>query len=272
MIGLDIQPDAARLVQLKRTKGVTQLVRQAVLPLPTDIFSARKIQQWNELQLLLTEWFDTLGIKNQAVAVSLPVQAVRMQRLTLSSKLSEAEVEAEIFAHLQREMIGINESLNIDFQLFPTPHGDTVDVIFTAVREVYLTNYVECIQAAGLIVKVVDVDCYALTRALGVHNTRYAILHVKKTLTELLIFSERELIFYQHWQTGNEEETAQYLKQNLQLFSSAAGYYVLQQLIICSSSPLDLSRVMTGEVIESQLNVEPDFLVANGLAMWEIPW
>ena len=235
LLGLDIQPDMARLVQLKGGRQGHQIERIAMRPMPANIFTAGKIQEWDVLSAVLAEWFELLGIKQQPAAISLPMSVVRVQRLLLPASLQAADIKAAITTHLQLDMPGLNEPLSIDFSVLPHASSGYVDVLFAAVREGYLSSYVECMQMAGLSVKVVDVDLYALMRVVNVTESTYAVLHVKNKVTEFIVFSQQEVIFHQQWETGELTRWTEQLNDNLQRYVAMSDGKELQKIVVCGA-------------------------------------
>lgn len=296
MLGLDIQPDAARLIQLSKARRGSQIERIAMRPMPANIFTAGRIQRWEVLGSVLVEWFEELGIRQHVVAISLPMNVVRVQQISLSASLQDAEIEAAIFSHLQRDMPGLNEPLMIDFNVLGKKQGQ-VTVLFMAVREAYLTNYVECLQAIGLKVKIVDVDVYALMRLVNVTYAAYAILHVKNKVTEFIVFSQQEVIFHQQWQTGEINEWMEQLNDNVQLYFSMPEKKELQRVVVCGSDEyisiaassfrdchpresgdpilchayFSTYKTLEGSIPACAGMTESDFLVAYSLAARETP-
>ena len=152
-LALDVQPDAIRLVQLKKTRRGFQLQLAQYEPLPPDTFADGRIKRWDALSTMLTDLANALNLRGRTVALCLPAQAVRMQRLTLPVGLSDEDIEAEINLQVQQDMPGLNEPLCIDFTFLPAADPTYREVSFAAVRETYLSSYVECARSAGFNVK-----------------------------------------------------------------------------------------------------------------------
>ena len=164
-IGLDIQPDAIRFVQLIKHRRGYQIQRMESLPLAPSIFSEGRIKQWDELRAQLIELSITFHWRGLPVALAVPMNLVLTQHLQLPAGLSEEQIEIEVYLHIQRELPYITETLCADFHVTHIPHENYVDVHFTAARQEYVSQYTECVAASGLQVKLMDVDDYALQRA-----------------------------------------------------------------------------------------------------------
>jgi type IV pilus assembly protein PilM len=274
-IGLDIQVDAIRLLQLKKSRRQSEILHTAKLSLPQGLFSEGKINDWQLLTSLLAEQVENLGWQNLPTVIGLPAHLVRMQRLSLPAGLSAAEIEADIFLQLQQEMPGLSEPLAIDFSFLSAKEPDVLEVLYTAVREHYLAAYLQCLAVSGLNVKIVDVDCYALKRALTSENL--PILHVKKHDSEFMVFDQHSLIFHQHWSAETSEENLLRLKDYWQIYAATFREHPLKQIILCVEEVAYfayekiLRELADCEIVSPALAMSCDFAVAFGLAQRELP-
>lgn len=298
LVGLDIQPDALRLIQLQKTRRGPILLQAGSAVLPPDMSAEGRIKRWDVLHTLLAELVDALGLLKQYAAICLPANRVHMQRITVPLGFNDDEVEAEVVLHMQQNMPGLNEPLCVDFTRFPASEPAYQEIMFVAVYEACLMQYVECIEAAGLIVKIVDVDCYALRRALGFNRSSsreeaHVVLHVKKAQTELMIFDQVEMLFHQNWATSDMGNCLAQLKDGLQIFSATYRQYRLNLFSVCSDKkmaqqiqealvdivpckiilPTAIPYVRAASQASEQLLLSQptEFMVAYGAAMQDVP-
>lgn len=300
LIGLDIQQDSVRLVQLKKTKRHYLAEHIAMRTLPSDVFREGKIKEWAMLSQVLTELVQTLGLQGSDTAIHLPANLVRMQQLQLPMGLSQADIEAEIYTHLQRDLPGMTDTLCLDFSLRPSVDAAYNAVFFAAARQEYVSQYIECVNAAGLKTKIVDVDTYALKRAacfalhLSPQETDvFAMVHVVNKVASLIIFNANEVIFHQHWDVLDKRDFSSQLKNRLQLCLATLQQAKVSKLIIgaangyldalandftpswafqlCYPNPfaaIPLAPNVDAHLVASQAS---DFLVACGSALREVP-
>ncbi|TAK76172.1 MAG: hypothetical protein EPO11_04610 [Gammaproteobacteria bacterium] len=274
LIGLAIQHDAVRWVQLKKAKQAFLIEQAHSSPLPLGVVAEGKIKRVDALRSVLTDLVYRHRLEGRMAAISLPAHLVRMQRIQLPAGLSESEIEAEMNAHLQNELPGLSEALCMDFTVLPASRpGQDIDVFFAAARREDVEQYVECVQAVGVKVKIVDVDTYALKRAvclLAGGEVRVgevnAILHFAAHAATLIVFKAEEILFQQQWEVTEAVDFLLPLKQALQLFLP------VQQLIVCgTNAPLhDVTSLGIASIHRPPL-AAPEFLLAYGLAMREVP-
>lgn len=299
LVGIDIQSDYVRLIQLVKIKQGFLIERFAAYSLPTGVFAEGKVKQWDVLSSLLSEWVHLWGLKNQPVALTLSAHLVRMQRMQVPVGLPPREIEAEIRAQLTRDFPGMTDALAIDYTESMRQAGYS-DLLFVATRQEYLLQYVNCIKAAGLNVKIVDVDIYALKRAVSFDlsqsvsvNENVALLYTTHRSILLVMFNQYEILFYQQWEKKETHDFLVEFKNRLQIFYATIGNVRIHRLIVCAMAayltwlPQALAELWEGEVCYPQLfrhfqyaptidaqflaQQASDFLIACGAAMREIP-
>ena len=300
LLGLDIQPDAIRLVQLKKIKQRLRIERVIMQDLPGDVFAEGKVRRWDALQAILSEVVSCHRLRDLPVAASLPANLVRMQKMQIPVGMKASAIENEIRAVIQHAQPGFSEALCIDFTVMPQNNSGYSTVLFAATRKEYLCQYAELIDQSGLKLKIIDVECHALKRAVCFHaffldkpQAIRLLVHVMQEHVTLLVFDEHEIHFYQQWDGTNADDFSIRLNQNLQLFSATFPHLQIHQLIVCAGLRFDeISRIVNelpypvhyhdmipfldysaaGDAEYMKANGS-DFLVALGLAMREMtPW
>jgi type IV pilus assembly protein PilM len=164
-LGIDIQPDGIRIVQLKKKRRDFQVQLAIKLAVPEGVFVEGRIHDWEWVEQTLSAQVDEQGWRGMPVVIGVPDEKVCERRLTLPAGLSEADMESDIAMHIREEMSGFNEPLCMDFSVLSKSTPTSVEVQYAAVRESDLSPYLKSIRAAGLNVKIVDVESYALKRA-----------------------------------------------------------------------------------------------------------
>lgn len=164
LLGLDIQPDGLRLLELKR-HGQIGIDRYVFKKLPEDVFMGDKIIEWDKLSCNISQLVLEQKIKGRKVAASLPARLVSMQHIHLPAGLSTADIEAEIGLQLQYDAPVMMDEWSIDYSVI-SKQLHHMDIFFVAVRKAYLVKFLACIQAGGLKVNLIDIDILALKRAI----------------------------------------------------------------------------------------------------------
>lgn len=284
LIGLDIQPHGIYLVQLKHSPLGIELLHLAMRELAPGIFHHGKIHEWDALTAALLELNQALKLRGMATAISLPAHLVNMQHLQIPADLPNTDIEVEIAAHLRKHLPGLNEVLAIDY--IEPAIAQPTQLFFAATRQAYLEQYVQCVQTAGFAVKIVDIDIYAITRAIShalaaaTQTAMHAYIHVNQHMAIFIIFDAAAIYFHQ---TCDISETTELLAQLSQINftlaalitcdNSAATTIIaekiaaLLQLKICYLAPF--AHLQTSKTNNSTILPTADFSLACGLSLRE---
>ena len=141
----------------------------AALELREQVFVDGKIKDFESIRYLLAGEVRTRKLAGVAAAIHIPLNLVRMQNIQIPSGLANDAIKEEIKLQLEKDFPGLSDSLAIDFNVEKAEISGYSNVHFVATREEYISQYVSCINATGLKVKIVDVDVYALKRLANHH-------------------------------------------------------------------------------------------------------
>lgn len=260
IIGLDIQVDGFRLVERSLGRGIKKLLYQ---PFPSSIYQERRVIDWQTLRLMLTKWVVSLRLSAKKTALALPANVVRMQKMQLPVGLNAVDIKAEIAAQLHRDLPGLQEKLAIDF-ITPNTHESTgyTNIFFAATKEALLLPYLECVKAAGLIVSAVDIDLYALKRAMCKAAASAMILQVNSRGAQLVVFQDEEIVFHEQYDVSFS------LISWLENVLMAVQHLSVSNRYLIGSSDVLESILMIGDLNKWQLSPYAEgFEIAAGLAM-----
>jgi Tfp pilus assembly PilM family ATPase len=223
-----------------------------------------------------------------------------MQHIQLPAGMQDSHIETEIYAQVTRDFPSMTEALCIDFFEAPHKQAGYSDIFFVAVRQEYLWQYVNCVNAAGLKVKIVDIDIYALKRAVSfvltplvATNEAQAMVCAMNNIASFIVFNGRDILFHQQWDMIDAIDFHSQLKSRIQIFFATFGHIIIRRLAICAAAhyltwlkqvlhaiaeweicyPDPLSQIKYGPAVDASLLGENavEFLTACGLAMREVP-
>ncbi len=204
-IGLEVQAHEIRFIQLKKLKRTYRLEQAIREQIPAGILLEGKISDWQRLSSMMAEWVRLLNWQGLQAAILLPSSLVRMQQIQVSAALKDQAIENEIEAQVRRDLPGMHEALSMDYTVL-SRDANGADIFFSVTRQDYLAKYIDCVNAAGLRVKIADIDIYALTRfmqaalSLSLQQGEIgAMTFVTKEMTRLIIFNRDVIIFHHDW-------------------------------------------------------------------------
>jgi type IV pilus assembly protein PilM len=294
LLGIDIQPGVLRLAQLRK-KGKRYLVEFADRsPLPREAFGDGKINNFERIGSYLEERVKLNNLNGLASVIQIPLNLVRIQQIQLPANMSHDAIREEIKVKLEKDFPGLLDSLLMDYVVETPTASPYSNVYFTVTRKEYVLQYVDCIHAAGLKVKVVDIDLFALKRlfhlvSLPSENKVDVLICERNETTELIIYSSYQILFHQQWHAETEVELMLQLKNRLSVFLATFPNQIIRHIHIYTQhifsaknntelnypvnyvdpfSSIELSHHLQKKFTQENLS---DYLTAFGLAMREVP-
>lgn len=288
LLGLDIQATEVHVVYLKRTRIGYAVLCAETIHLPLNIFADGQVKHWDILRPALQKFVKTRKLKGVYTAISLPAHLTMMQRIKVPVGLADSDIFVEIHEHLKQSLRGVTEPLAIDFTRLSTDHQANLQIHYTAIRQSHLLPYRECIADCGLILKIADVDVYALKRVVvqfakprlqGIH----AAVHLAKGIATLIIFNELEILSHESWDCLDAIDFKMQLLNRIR--QGVFQEKNVERLILCCSETyaeimgesaiyldwklqLRFAKQADHQYFTAKAN---DFLLACGMAMCEVP-
>ncbi|MBH1965978.1 MAG: pilus assembly protein PilM [Comamonadaceae bacterium] len=170
MIGIDISPSSAKLVELSNDRSSTlTLDRCAIEPLGRGWINDGNIEKFDEVVDALRRLVTKSGTKAKQVAMALPASVVISKRIILPSGLSEREMELQVESEANQYIPFSLDEVSLDFCVAgpsATSAGD-IDVVIAASRKEKVEDRQGLAESAGLTPVVIDVESYASRLAAG---------------------------------------------------------------------------------------------------------
>lgn len=258
-LGLDIKTHKIRLLQLQHRRFCINTLRDEVLIPSLPITTC------------LSEWVSQLKIAGKKVAIALPQSSLMTRRIRLQAMLPERQYYQEIAAQLDQYFPEAADELCFDFIKCTGP-----SVRVMAVRKTLLQQYVSQVERAGLIVSAVDIDCYALIRALDFFMRPIqieAILDLSSDPSRFMVLKQQEIIFQQEWNHNITHDQCDMVASSLKAYRLTQGTSKLNSLILLETTASQLAEWIEQEyqlhVYKPTLpgSMQLDALVSFGLAL-----
>ncbi|OGT64180.1 MAG: hypothetical protein A3J38_02255 [Gammaproteobacteria bacterium RIFCSPHIGHO2_12_FULL_45_9] len=237
-IGLDIRTNEIRWLHLRHSRRNHVIEGFGIIPWP---YSLGEAGCWEALSSLLASLVAHYRLQQLPTVIALPLSAVFIKHIQLSPDFTADELQAEAHARIQRDLVGIEQEISIDFAV---THADefSKNMLVAATKTDYLSQYLAAINKSGLQVKVVDVDAYVLAYAaytllalpLNIPDA-IAVLDIHRNVFTLVVFQCDDILFSHSGeivQTGNSYTT---IKQVLQLYATTCKHAPLKQILLCGN-------------------------------------
>lgn len=225
MLGIDIHSTVIYTVKLSRKKPGWILEWATALSLPAVMIQEGNLSAENQTTLLLQEGIHkNYSRRHMVCAIALPAHLTIVQTIVLPMGLTSDEIKQEIVTQIQRELPEVTENLHIDFSMLSQQEDGYKHIFYAATKQTVLTQYVNCVQQAGLFVKIVDIDIYALCRIINLLmpnyllQTHYFIFHFFANRAILLAINHQQLVFYQTWNCNEYTDLFTQLQHYIQFY------------------------------------------------------
>lgn len=262
LLGIDIRQNFIRLVELSYCYGKYQIESYANIILDKPIVS-------DEMVILAVKKVMKEALpKTKLVAIALALAGVIFKEISVASDLSLKEIDDFLFFNLSEYVEGDKDKIGFGYQIIErgADSDSTTKLQLVIVEKERIEKLNRLFKEGGLTPKIIDVDIYALERAIRYQekNIQGLIAAVNLDYGHILtvVLDAKKIVYVHENFVGekNLESMAQTLKQieaELQLIYSSISE-PLKQLILGGEKAL-----MTGlvEAVGSTFNIST--IVAN---------
>lgn len=218
LIGLEISSSKVKLLELSQGAQGYRIESYAVEPLPPGAMQDHEIKDMEAVGAAINRGLRRSQSRSKSAAVMVHGSGVITKVIQMSAALTEHEVAIQIQLEAERHIPFPLAEVNLDFQIMgpSAKNPDLVDVLLAASRTEIVDNLVEVLSLGGLTAKVVDIEAYALERALCLiadqipnegENQTIALVDIGETMTTFGILRDRVMIYTREQMFGGKQLT-----------------------------------------------------------------
>lgn len=166
LLGLDIGSSSLKLVELSRLAHGYRLQACISEPLPPGLVVDKQIRDVAAVAAVIRRMYKASNSRHTHVVTAIGGDNIITRVVTLPLGLSEIELEEQVILEAEQSLGITLDAVNVDFEVIgPTVAGDRVEVLLAATRRDYVDSHLEALQLAGLALKIVDIEAFALENA-----------------------------------------------------------------------------------------------------------
>lgn len=208
LVGIDIGVSYVKLLELEHMKQGYFVRQYAVAEFPITVFSDKQeVKNTSTMSATILQLRDTAGIKTNNAVIAVPGTSVVTNEITINANLSEVEMEAQAWLEASHHFPDLVEDLSLDFYITgpSAANKEQLEALLVACRRTAVENLVTAFQNTRFQIDVVDVDYYALERALIYYLQQqgqeidpqhsYALLNVDSHTSTLVVLKNNRLIY-----------------------------------------------------------------------------
>lgn len=216
LVGVDISSTTVKLLELSVKNGRYWVESYAVMPLPENSVVEKSILNPEAVADALERVVNLANPHTTHVAIAVPTSMVIHKIIEMDADMSDEEREVQIRMDAEQYIPFPLDEVSLDFEVLPDrlANPNRVNVLLVATRTENVDTRVEVLELAGLVVKVADVESYAMERAFSVFadtlpmgaNT-VGILDIGHTMTTLSVMQKGKIIYTREQVFGGRQLT-----------------------------------------------------------------
>lgn len=205
LVGLDIGRDFIKLLKINQSDNQYKVENFSVVPAPALVAGASKDPVKDNIAIAATikAMFKQNGLTTKQVALAIPRSIAILKNITIDGRLTAEEIEARAWIEANRHFPDLIGEIHLDFFISGPSLEDParLDMTLVACRKSQIQPYLEILRLAGLQPKLVDVDSYALERALPLATSAFskddvvAMLVLNTDMSTLLVVQSNMLVY-----------------------------------------------------------------------------
>ena len=164
LLGLDISPDAVKLVELSKSRGKIRVEHADSEALPPSAVNDRDILDAEAVRRALRAILERSRIRTKAVATALPANAAIVKVIALPEDLDEVGMEEQIRFESGQYIPYSIDAVNFDFAVLgpDTNRKGYNHILLVACKKEAVEDRAAVLEEAGLKPRIVDVKPFAL--------------------------------------------------------------------------------------------------------------
>lgn len=217
ILGIDISASSVKILELSLCGEQYCVQGYARAMLAEDMVDGAVIKDIDAVANCIRQLLNTSHFTSKKAAIAIPHSATISKILQVNASLGLQELEEAVMIEAVQFLPYSLEHTSLDFtilgpasknvhssQVFETlqlaKSPSMMDVFMVAANSEHVRQRVEVLNRAGLEAKIVDVDCYALERAvqqlaLNEAKKTIAIVYIAEATTQLFVVQASQMIF-----------------------------------------------------------------------------
>ena len=217
VLGIDISSTTVKLLELSQSGDRYRVESYAVAPLPPEAVVEKNVNQVETVGGLIRELVSRSKTRAQHAVAAVAGSAVIIKTIPMPAGLSEEDLEAQLTLEADQYIPYPLEEVALDFEELGPVEGrdDQVNVLLAACRQETIESRVDAIEVAGLTPAIMDVEVFAMERALALLKTQMpmanpetiAMVDIGASMTTLSVYAGGESVYTREQLFGGKQLT-----------------------------------------------------------------
>lgn len=218
LLGLDISSTSVKLLELSKAGDSYRVESYGVEPLPPNTVVEKNINNVEAVGEAIKRLLSRAKAGSKFAAVAVSGSSVITKVIEMDAGMTEAEMESQIQVEADQYIPYPLDEVAIDFEVQGEVEGnpERVQVLLAACRSENVEMRKDILEVAGLELKVVDVEAYAVERAyelieeqmdFGSDGGTIAMVDIGATMTTLSVLDNGKTIYTREQLFGGKQLT-----------------------------------------------------------------
>lgn len=167
LIGIDFGSNSIKAIAISKGRGTFQIDAVAEAPIAKGLIVDNHFEDITKLTQVINQLRKNFPSSYKNAAIAVTGADVITKVIPMSATLNELELEAQVEIEAENSIPFPLDEIFLDFEIVSVNANNTElnDILVSAARKETVLSQVDCVEAANLKVKVVDVASHALARA-----------------------------------------------------------------------------------------------------------
>jgi len=167
LIGIDFGSSAIKAIALSKGKGSFRIDAVAEIPVEKGLIVDHRFEDIVKLTEVIKRLRKNFPASYQNVAIAVSGADVMTKVIPINANLNDQELENQIEIEAENSIPFPLDEIFLDFEVINinAKNPDLKDVLVSAARKETVLSQVDCIEDAGLRVKIVDIAGHVLARS-----------------------------------------------------------------------------------------------------------
>ena len=217
VLGIDISSTTVKLLELSQCGDRYRVESYAVAPLPPEAVVEKNVNQVETVGGLIRELVKRSKTRAQHAVAAVAGSAVIIKTIPMPAGLSGEDLEAQLTVEADQYIPYPLEEVALDFEEQGPVVGrdDQVNVLLAACRQETIESRVDAIEVAGLTPAVMDVEIFAMERALALLHSQMPVAHpetiamvdIGASMTTLSVYAGGDSVYTREQLFGGKQLT-----------------------------------------------------------------
>lgn len=216
IIGIDISSSSVKVLEISASDDKYRIESFGNEMLPANAVEGNTIKDIDAVAASVKRAIVKAHLTTKSVVLAVPDSAVISKLVQINDGLNDAEIEEIILTEADKYIPYPIDEINIDFEVIghSPKNAAMLDVLIVASRAENVSSRVEAISRAGLEAKIVDVESFAMERAVQLlshdlpangQDKIVAVIDIGSVFTHLFVLHGMKIIFTREEEFGGKQ-------------------------------------------------------------------